>query len=89
MCTKMEVLWTQTGLFLKPDLCHNPHRFIASRNCLLRYPTTRLGKLMRASSIQVKGQFHECLHQQNVISDVPGYLLAITFVLEWLINSNV
>jgi hypothetical protein len=39
---------------------------------------------MRASSIQVKGQFHE----QNVIVGVSGYSLAITFVLKWLINNK-
>jgi hypothetical protein len=65
--------WSVFGNFESLDLCHNPHRFIASRNCLLRYPTTRLGKLMRASSIQVKGQFHEFFNQQNVIAGVSGY----------------
>ena len=33
-------------------------RFIAQRNSLLKYPTTRLGKLMRSSTIQGFPQTH-------------------------------
>jgi hypothetical protein len=39
---------------------------------------------MRASSIQVKGKFHE----HNFIAGVSGYSLVITFVINWLINNK-
>ena len=50
-------------------------RFIAQRNAMLKYPTTRLGKLMRSATIS--GDFRKIKSLVKINSHVFRYFVAV------------